>query len=83
MNSLLKFFVHVGKVFVGLIFLLSVIISVVFVVGFFLQGMSMEYLEKNGLMTAISVFIGILSAFPSWKWKKEIWEDIASLFFPF
>lgn len=83
MNRLLKFFIHVGKVFVGLVFLLSVVVSILFIVGFFLQGMPMEYLEKNGLMMAMSVFIGVLLAFPSWKWKKEIWEDIASLFFPF
>lgn len=83
MNRLLKFFRHAGKVFVGLTFLLSVIVAILFIVGFFLQDMSMEYLEKNSLIIVILVFVGAVSAFPSWKWKKEIWEDTILLIFPF
>lgn len=72
-----------GKIFVGLVFFLSSILVISFCIGFFYQGMTIEYIEKNGLFIFICTLVAIVFAIPAWKWRKETAEALIFLTLPF
>lgn len=83
MTNMKKTMIVVGKTLVGFTTLISGMITLFFVYGFFSHGTMIEYVFENILYIAGSVIIFSISVFFSWKWKKEIFEEGIMLFLPF
>ncbi len=73
MNNLFR---HLGKLIIGLVAVISVLLLVWLIIGFFVNDMPREYL-KNVWQFLIAVgFVAIGSSIPAWRWRKEIWVDV-------
>jgi uncharacterized membrane protein YoaK (UPF0700 family) len=82
MKSVKNALIYFSKVVVGFVFSISLLGLIAFVVGFFYQEMSVEYLERNSIPLMALTLSVLFLAYPTWKWRKVAF-DAFSFMLPF
>jgi uncharacterized membrane protein len=67
---------HLGKVIVGCIAVLSVLLWVLLLIGFFVGDIPKEYVENMWLFFVMVSIVTVSFSIPAWRWRKKILIDV-------
>jgi uncharacterized membrane protein len=73
---------YLGKIAIGFVAFTSILVSVFFMIGFLINDLqtSMGVFKNYRVFFVIQILITVLSSIPAWRWRKEIWKDVVSIF---